>query len=161
MTDYGRILLAGLGSTLLLAGALISQYFGGLAPCTMCIWQRWPHAIAIGIAILAVTIGWKFYRQFALLGAMASLVTAGIGIFHAGVEQKWWEGPSTCTAPSATNLSPDQFLEQLMTVPLVRCDDIVWQFGLTMAGWNGVFSLILAAVWLGAARTPRKMTAAS
>ena len=147
MTEYGRILLAGFGSAALLIGALISQYFGGLAPCPMCIWQRWPHLAAVVLAIIAVTVGWRFRRAFAGLGGLAALATAGIGVFHAGVEQKWWEGPSTCSAPDRTDLTPDQFLQALKDVPMVRCDEIVWQFGLTMAGWNALFSLCLAGLW--------------
>ncbi|MEM0943927.1 MAG: disulfide bond formation protein B, partial [Pseudomonadota bacterium] len=111
MTDYGRIFLAGLGSALLLIGALGSQYLGGLAPCPMCIWQRWPHLAAIALAVVAVTIGWRYRRALAGLGGLAALATAGIGLFHAGVEQKWWEGPSTCTAGDLTELTPSQALD--------------------------------------------------
>lgn len=154
MTDYGRILLAGLGSAGLLIGALISQYIGGLAPCPMCLWQRWPHLAAIVIALIAVTFGWRIYRGLAVLGGLAALSTAGIGFFHAGVEQDWWEGPTTCTGPDRTSLSADEFLEHLMTAPAVLCDEIAWQFGLSLAGWNGVFSLALAVLWFWVAAFP-------
>ncbi|MEM8793633.1 MAG: disulfide bond formation protein B [Pseudomonadota bacterium] len=147
MTDYGRILLASLGSMLLLGGALISQYIGGLAPCPMCIWQRWPHLAAALIGLVAITIGWRYRRVLSFFGGLAATATAAIGFFHAGVEQQWWEGPSTCSAASTEGLSTEEAFAQMMQAPLVRCDEIVWEFGLTLAGWNGVLSLVIAGLW--------------
>lgn len=147
MTDYGRILLASFGSFLLLAGALGFQYIGGLAPCPMCLWQRWPHLAAVIIGLVAITIGWRYRRFLAALGGVAALATAAIGVFHAGVERHWWEGPSTCTSAGIGTLSTDEAFKRMMEAPLVRCDEIVWQFGLTMAGWNAVFSLMFAGLW--------------
>ena len=154
MTDYGRILLASAGSFLLLAGALASQYVGGLAPCPMCIWQRWPHLAAVAIGAVAVTIGWRRRRALAGLGATAALVTAGIGAFHAGVEQGWWQGPGVCASGDSASLSTEEAFARMMSAPLVRCDEIVWQFGLTLAGWNAVISFGLAALWLWTACRP-------
>lgn len=145
-------MLATLGSAALLLGALAFQYLGGLPPCAMCIWQRWPHLAAILIGLIA----WQFgLRGLAYLGAVALLITAGIGFFHAGVEQMWWEGPSTCTSGSIQGLTTEQLMEQIQNAPLVRCDEIQWSLlGLSMAAWNGVISLGLAGLWLvGARRT--------
>lgn len=147
MTDYGRILLACFGSFVLLGGALVSQYVGGLAPCPMCLWQRWPHLAALLIGLIAITVGWRFRRFLSGLGGVAALCTAAIGLFHAGVEQGFWEGPSTCTSADLGSLSTDEAFAQMMQAPLVRCDDIVWQFGLTLAGWNAVLSAGLAGLW--------------
>ncbi|MDT8344028.1 MAG: disulfide bond formation protein B [Thermohalobaculum sp.] len=148
MTAYGRILLAGAGSAALLLGALGFQFLGGLAPCPMCIWQRWPHVAAVVLAVLAVTVLWRQRRWLAALGAAAMLVSTGLGIFHAGVEWQWWQGPVTCTAGDITRLSADELMTQILGAPLVRCDEIVWElFGITMAGWNALFSLGLAALW--------------
>ncbi len=88
-----------------------------------------------------------------LLGALAALTTAAIGVFHAGVEQKWWEGPSSCTSGDIGGLSTEDLMEQIMSAPLVRCDDIPWQMlGLSMAGWNAVLSGVLVLVWIAAWR---------
>jgi disulfide bond formation protein DsbB len=39
-----------------------------------------------------------------------------------------------------------------MSAPLVRCDEVVWDLlGLSMASWNAIISLALAALWLSAA----------
>ncbi|WP_163850044.1 disulfide bond formation protein B [Pseudooceanicola aestuarii] len=143
-------LLATLGSVAVLGGALAFQHIGGLAPCDLCIDQRWPHAAAIAIGVILLATG---QRWLAGLGALAALVTSGIGAYHAGVEQGWWEGPSTCTSSNPGTLTADQLFDQIMAAPLVRCDDIAWQFlGLSMAGWNALLSLILAVLWIAAAR---------
>lgn len=150
MTRRDLILLATLGSAALLFGALGFQYLGGLAPCKMCIWQRWPHAIAILIGLIAY---WQSARLLALLGSAVVFVGAGIGLYHAGVEQHWWEGPNTCTSGPIKDLSPEDLLSQILAAPVVRCDEIAWSLmGISMAGWNAIISLILAGIWLTAAR---------
>lgn len=145
------ILLATAGSAGLLIGAWGFQHIGGLAPCKMCIWQRYPHGVAVLIGMLAFLL--PGIRPLPLFGALAAAATAGIGAFHAGVEQGWWEGPSTCTSGEIGGLSQQDLFDQIMNAPLVRCDDIAWQMlGLSMAGWNAVFSALLMLIWLMAWR---------
>ncbi|WP_192966676.1 disulfide bond formation protein B [Phycobacter azelaicus] len=147
------ILMAAGGSAALLLGAFGFQYLGDMPPCKMCYWQRYPHGAAIGIGALALFLSGS---ALPYLGALAPLSTSAIGAFHAGVEQGWWEGPSTCTSGPVTGLTPEQLMEQIMAAPLVRCDEIPWEmFGLSMAGWNAVISLGLALVWFAAARHSR------
>lgn len=127
----------------MLLGAWGFQYLGGLAPCAMCLWQRWPHALAVlaGGVAMVTPLG-------ALLGLGGALATAGIGGYHTGVERGWWEGPTTCTSGDITGLSPEELLNSIMAAPLVRCDEVAWQmFGLSMASWNMVISLGLAGLW--------------
>ncbi len=153
MTRTTLILIAAGGSAALLLGAFGSQYLGELPPCAMCIWQRYPHAAAVLIGALALALPG---RALPLLGAAAALTTAGIGLYHTGVERGWWEGPSTCTSGDISNLSTDQLMEQIMTAPLVRCDEVPWDlFGLSMASWNALVSLGLALVWIAASRRSR------
>ncbi|MEM9146011.1 MAG: disulfide bond formation protein B [Pseudomonadota bacterium] len=155
MTVYGRILLAGAGSALVLTAALGYQYLGGLAPCPMCIWQRWPHLVAVLLALLAVTVFWRGHKLLASAGALAMAAAAGLGLFHTGVERSWWQGPSTCTAAEPGSLNAAQLLDQILVTEVVRCDEVVWEFvGLSMASWNAVLSVGLAAIWLFAARAP-------
>lgn len=145
------ILLATTGSAAVLLAAWGFQYLGGLAPCKMCIWQRYPHGIAVVLGALAFLF--PGIRPLPLLGALAAATTAGIGVFHAGVEQGWWEGPSTCTSGDIGGLSQQDLFDQIMNAPLVRCDEIPWEmFGLSMAGWNAVLSFGLALIWLAAWR---------
>lgn len=144
-------LIATLGSIAILGGAFAFQYIGGLAPCQLCLWQRWPHAAAIVIGLVALLTGW---RGLLWLGALAALTTAGIGGFHVGVEQGWWEGLATCTAGSISGISTADLLNPSADVAApVRCDAIAWaMFGISMAGWNMITSLGLAGVWVAAAR---------
>ena len=156
-----RILAAGTGSLALLLGALGFQFIGGLPPCPMCVWQRWPHLAAVLIALVAIFLGPRARRVLAISGAVAVAVTAGIGAFHAGVEQGWWEGPTSCTGLDPAGLSPDELLSRIAGAPLVRCDDIVWDFiGISMAGWNALLSACLFVVWLSAAIAQRPAPAA-
>lgn len=136
-------LLALLVPLTLLGGALSSQYVGGLAPCEMCYWQRWPHAAAIPLAALAFTAPASSSRSrtLTLLAAAAMAVSGAIGVFHAGVELGLWEGFTACTATGAVTL------ENIMSAPLVRCDQVQWSFmGISMAGWNAIISLGAAAL---------------
>lgn len=142
--------LAACGSAALLLGAFAFQHLGGLAPCKMCIWQRYPHAVAIMIGAIAVFVP---LPALLALGALAAVTTAGIGGYHVGVEQGWWQGPTSCTGAAVGELDATALFDQIMAAPLVRCDDIAWQFaGLSMAGWNMVISLALAGLWLAALR---------
>lgn len=144
------ILLAAGGSAAVLLGAFGFQHIGGMAPCKLCLWQRWPHAAAVLIGPLALM---RPQAWLLLMGALAALTTAGIGAYHAGVEQGWWEGPNTCTAGPVGGISTDDLMAQIMAAPLVRCDEIPWEmFSISMAGWNALVSLALAALWLAAVR---------
>jgi len=134
----------------LLGGALGSQYFGGLQPCEMCMWQRWPHAAAIVLALLAFTApaGSPRSRTLVLLAAFAIAVSGAIGVYHAGVEAKVFEGFTQCTALAKGGTNAE-LLQQIMHAPLVRCDEVQFRFlGISMAGWNAILSLGGAALIL-------------
>ena len=154
MTRQTLILLATLGSAALLAGAFAFQYIGLMAPCHLCLQQRYPHAAAIVIGILALLLPTGLTgRALPWLGALAALTTAGLGAYHSGVERRWWEGPTTCTSGPISGLSAKDLLAQIQAAPVVRCDQVAWEmFGLSMASWNMLASLALVAVWLLAAR---------
>ncbi len=147
--------LAALGVPLaLLGGALLSEYVGKLYPCEMCWWQRYPHGVAILLALGALLSPPPAPRTRVLtvLAALAIAISGAIGVFHAGVEYRFWEGLTTCTSSGATSL------EDILAVPLVRCDQVQWSLlGVSMAGWNAIFSLSAAAViTLLAARGSRR-----
>jgi disulfide bond formation protein DsbB len=132
----------------LLGGAIGSQYLGGLRPCEMCIWQRWPHAVAIVFALLAFTgpAPSMRARTLTLMAACAIAVSGGIGVYHAGVEAMIFEGLTQCTA-TGKGLKGAELLNHIMHAPIVRCDEIQFRFlGLTLAGWNAVLSLGGAAL---------------
>jgi len=134
----------------LLGGALGSQYLGGLHPCEMCYWQRWPHGAAIAFAALAFTASASSLRSrnLTLLAALAIAISGAIGAYHAGVEAKIFEGFTTCTALSSGGSTAD-LLKQITQAPLVRCDQVQWSLlGISMAGWNAILSLGGAAAIL-------------
>lgn len=151
MSRYRRLVLAAAaGSAALLLGAWGFQYLGGLAPCELCIWQRWPHGVAVLTGALALAFPG---RALAGLGALAVATTGGIGIYHTGVERNWWPGPGSCTSGPIGDLTPEQLMEQIMAAPLVRCDEVPWEmFTLSMASWNALLSFGLALLWLAALR---------
>jgi len=127
----------------LLAGAFGSQYLGGLYPCEMCWWQRYAHMAALVPAALAFTApaGSRLSRILTLVAALGIAVSGAIGVYHAGVEAKIFEGFTQCTA-TGKGLSAAELLKQITHAPLVRCDEIQFQFlGISMAGWNAILSL--------------------
>jgi len=146
------LLVGGVSATLLL-GAFAFQYLGGLPPCEMCIWQRWPHGAAvllgIGGGMLAASrqLPAKAVRLLAWLAVTALLVTGALGIFHAGVEWGFWPGPAHCTGvgyvPGRDDFGP---------LNIVRCDVAAWRLlGISLAGYNAILSLLVAGIaasWL-------------
>ncbi len=150
-------MLAGAASLALLLGALIFQYVGGLPPCEMCHWQRWPHIGAAfvgligGAAVFAGLIPQRSFRTMALVAIAALALSGLIGIYHAGVEWMLWEGPTACTGlgfdPTASG--PNAFC-------VVRCDVAAWRLlGISLAGYNALFSLGAAALCLMLLRRKR------
>lgn len=142
----------------LLGGALGSQYIGGLHPCEMCYWQRWPHGAAILLSALAFTAPASSprARTLTLLAALAIAVSGAIGVYHAGVELGIFEGFTTCTTTTRA-ASTEELLKELMKVPLVRCDEVQWSFlGISMAGWNAILSLGSAAAIAALTLTGRR-----
>jgi len=148
--------LALLGPTGLLGGALAFQHLRGLAPCEMCYWQRWPHLAAILLGLAALAMARRGARRPLLaLAGLAVLVAAGLGLFHAGVEQRWWQGPTTCSAAPTGGASAQDILAEVMATPLVRCDAVPWEMlGVSLAGWNAILSALIggAVLWLVAKR---------
>lgn len=146
-----RLCRARLGAILLpnglLWGAIGFQYLGGYHPCQMCLWQRWPHVAAIALALAAIALRGRPMGSATLvaLAALAILTSGGIGAFHAGVEYGWWQGLTTCaTTPGAATLNA------ILHAPLVRCDVAPWRLlGLSMAGYNALFSIVGALLILG------------
>ncbi|MFU8880866.1 MAG: disulfide bond formation protein B [Rhodobacterales bacterium] len=152
------MMLAAAGSAAMMLGALAFQHIGGLAPCELCIWQRYPHVIAIGIGALAAIAAFpkRVLAVLAFLGAAAASATAAIGIYHTGVERAWWDGPAACSSTGVSGQSAQDLFAQIMAAPLVRCDEVPWEmFGLSMASWNAVASIGLAGLWLMALRAMR------
>jgi disulfide bond formation protein DsbB len=143
-------------SAAMLAIAHAFETFGGLAPCTLCLYQRdvyWAALAAgmVGFVLSYVLRAWVARGADVLL-ALVFLIGVGIAAYHAGAEWKWWPGPTTCSgggSVSAAGLSA--FLNGARFAP-PRCDQAAWRMlGLSMAGWNVLISLGLVCLSLTAA----------
>ena len=142
----------------IILAALGFEYIGGYRPCPLCLQQR--YAYYAGIPILFGALVLTSTGQKRLAGALFALVAlgfranTGLAIYHAGVEWKWWEGPQTCQMGLEPLTSgTGSLLERLQTTRVIRCDEAAWRFlGLSFAGWNAVFSLLLAIATFSAAR---------
>ncbi|HXP05919.1 MAG TPA: disulfide bond formation protein B [Stellaceae bacterium] len=148
-------------SLLVLGTALLSQYWGGLVPCELCLLQRWPWRVAIVLAALAWLAGDRFpLTPAALTFTLLFFISAGLGFYHLGVEQHWFAGPTACSASAGlTATTVEELRQQLLGVKPVMCDQVQWAlFGVSLAGWNMIASLALAgfcaasAAWLGPKR---------
>ena len=125
----------------LMAGALGSQYLGGLVPCELCMYQRYPHYAAIVAAALAILLRrTPLTLPLTVLAGLLVLTSGGIGAYHAGVEYKWWPGPQHCTGTVAGGAD---FLKRLLAAPVIRCDEPQWTlFGISLAGFNFLISTL-------------------
>ncbi|MEP3247865.1 MAG: disulfide bond formation protein B [Sneathiella sp.] len=140
------LLLAGIASIGALGFALIAQFGFNLHPCVLCIYQRWPYVAVIVIAGAGLLLSRKIGRHyFDALCALGFAATAGIGGFHVGVEQGWWEGLDGCVADTSATSSLADLKAQIMASPIVKCDEIPWElFGISMAGYNTIFATVMA-----------------
>jgi disulfide bond formation protein DsbB len=139
-------------SAAVVGAALGFQYLGGLAPCELCLLERWPYYIAIFVAFIATVLATRIDASWALaLCGLLFVAGAGLGFYHLGVEQHWFAGPTACTGPAEAADSVAALKAQIMGQQPVRCDEVRWRFlGLSLAGWNFVVSLVLAAFSLAA-----------
>ena len=153
MTRTRLALAAALGSATLLIAALVFEHGFGMAPCALCIWQRWPHLAAIAFGALAMVVP---SVPTLLAGSAAAATSGAIAFYHTGVERGWVEGPQACSAGfDFSTLTAEELLDRVLAAPVVRCDEVPWEMlGLSMASWNGLASFALAGLWLFAARQP-------
>lgn len=132
-----------------LGAAFASQYIGGLRPCVLCIYQRYPYGVVIALGLL-VLLAWRQPRIAAgltVLAAIALFVDAGIAAFHVGVEQHWWQGTDECSNLIDPNLSIEDLKKALQEQPVVACDEVAWSlFGISMAGYNFLYAIITGSI---------------
>jgi len=143
----------------------VFQYGFGYAPCQMCYWQRHAHKVVIGMSLIGVIAAYMGKPDIRLINALiilALIASAALGLWHMGVEYKWWEGPKTCsggvidlnTLPTGTDLLKS--LSEPIKPP--ACSDAVWHFlGLSMAAWNMIISAA-GALWVAGFGFRKKAT---
>jgi disulfide bond formation protein DsbB len=143
--------LVAAGGAATILGAYFFQYVLGLAPCALCLDQRIAYYVSIPLAIVLVFAAARQAPRPLLAAGFAVIVlamvfNAGLALFHAGVEWKWWPGPRECSGPIGDLGAGGSLLNQLESISLVRCDAAAWRFlGLSLAGYNVLISLALAA----------------
>lgn len=153
-------------SGVVLGAALLSQYWGGLAPCELCLLQRWPWGVAIVISLVTVLVGGRAALPWvAMVLAIVFAASVVFAFYHVGVEQKWFAGPSACTAGATGAMTLEQMKQQILGTAPVMCDRVQWSlFGVSLAGWNLLASLIMTATCLFAflqVRRPASRAAAT
>jgi disulfide bond formation protein DsbB len=142
------------GALLTILAAHAFEQFGGYAPCPLCLQERYAYYFGVPAAVVAFfaargnNLG--FARLVLILIAVGFLINAGVGVYHAGAEWKWWPGPETCGGGFDLTFGK----EGIVDTPVIRCDEASWRFlGLSFAGWNAVVSAGLALIAaFGAAR---------
>jgi disulfide bond formation protein DsbB len=153
-------LAAACASAAMLAAAHAFESFGHLLPCHLCFYQRDVYWAALSVGIAGFALG---YMRLAWAGRATNMLLclifmagAGVAAYHAGVEWKWWPGPTSCTGGGAVNTGDlSAFLNGAKVTP-PRCDEAAWRMlGVSMAGYNAVISLLLAALSAIAARKER------
>ncbi len=154
--------LAGLAALGALCVAWIGQYGFGLAPCELCVWQRYGYWAAIGVAVIACLPARQSRARVlaSALLALTFLAVAAIALFHAGVEYQWWRGFTSCAGDLGQGQSVADILAAIENAPIVRCDEPAFLlFGVSMAGYNFLYALGLAtfAAW-GVVSTHRRET---
>ena len=146
MTIKQLINIAGFSSVAVIFGAYAFEFIGGFFPCKLCYWQRYPHFLVILIFPLLYFFQ---IRSIIFVGVISMFISTTLAFYHVGVEQKYWPGPNSCTNSSIEGLTTDQLIDQIMSAPLVRCDEIAWKLvGISMAGWNALISFCLFLTWL-------------
>ncbi|MGM4930212.1 disulfide bond formation protein B [Tardiphaga sp. 619_E2_N8_5] len=156
-------LAVGLIALATLAGAWFFQLVLDIRPCPLCLEQRYAYYLAIPLAVLvAIAAARDAPRGLVVTGlvvlALAALANAVLGGYHAGVEWTFWQGPTDCSGPVVDLGKAGSLLERLDTVKVIRCDEVQWRFlGLSLAGYNVLISLAMAAIALwGAGKTARR-----
>ncbi|MBF9235098.1 disulfide bond formation protein B [Microvirga alba] len=146
-----------LGAAATIGGALVFQHVWGYQPCKLCLMQRDPYYLGIPLALVTALLPARWGRIGLWLLALVFIVSAGMGAYHAGVEWGLWLGPSDCGGPSGAGAgNVGDFLNQLEKTRVVSCTQAAWRFlGLSLAGWNVLISLALAALAVFAARKSR------
>lgn len=147
--SWGALLMVGAATTV--GVALGFEYIGGYSPCPLCLQERYAYYAAVPLCFTALILGsmghWRWAGLIFSVVALGFLINTGLGVYHAGVEWKWWAGPDTCANPGMAPLGQGGLLESLKTTRVIRCDEAPWRFaGLSFAGWNAVLSALLATI---------------
>ncbi len=143
-------LFAVLAAGAALGVAVGSEHWGGLVPCALCLLERWPYRIVIGLGLLALVLPQRAGRAVLLLAVLAVLGGAVLAGVHVGVEWGWWPSPlPECAAPHFTPGTIAERLASMPARPSKPCDApsylIPW-LPVSMAQMNLIYALAFAAI---------------
>ncbi len=147
---FPAVALSVLATTIIL-GAWGFQILGGLKPCPLCLEQRVPWYVLIAVGCVIASAQWIRAPRVLVMGlfALAALLavwSATQGLYHAGIEYQWWEGPPTCTTDGG-GVDLNGGLNGLSTSDIIMCDVVPWSMlGISLAGFNFLFSLLAIAL---------------
>jgi disulfide bond formation protein DsbB len=159
-TQTGAAVFLALAMAATVGTALGFQYLGGYIPCKLCLEERIPYYVGVpvmALAAISAALRWPpvVTRGLLAIGGALMVWSLYMGVYHAGVEWKWWPGPTDCGAVEAPSTGGKGILDSLNTFVPPSCDEAAGRFlGISFAGWNAVASLILAGVawWSAFAR---------
>jgi disulfide bond formation protein DsbB len=152
-------LIAAIAAALALGIAIASERWGGLVPCALCLWERWPYRVAVILGLAVTVLPPKAARPVLVLLALTVLVGAALAAVHVGVEFRWWKSPlPECAAPTFSGGSIAERLAHMPSVPAKPCDDpsyLIPGLPISMAALNLIFAcLFTAAIAWAVSRRP-------
>ncbi|MFT3732744.1 MAG: disulfide bond formation protein B [Hyphomicrobium sp.] len=155
-SDYRLGALALFLAAFTILTALGFQYIGGYVPCMLCLIERYAYYAGIPVLFVALILTAGGCRRWAavlfFLVALAFLANAGLGVYHAGAEWKFWPGPATCGGGQSLTTSAGNLLDEIQHTKVIKCDEASLRFlGISFAGWNVVASALLMAISFAAA----------
>ncbi|EHS52710.1 hypothetical protein PDO_4628 [Rhizobium sp. PDO1-076] len=151
-----------LGMALVVGSALGFEHIGGYVPCALCLMQRNPYYIGLGVGVAALAASTLrlppvVTRGLFLIITVLMLVGMGLGIYHSGVEWKFWDGPASCSIGATGGATPTNVLEALNSTKAPSCTEATLRvLGLSFAGWNVLTSATLAAIAIWATVRKRR-----
>jgi disulfide bond formation protein DsbB len=137
-----------------IAGAWFFEYVVNLPPCPLCLEERISYHVIIPLSLLVAIAAYVQAPQKLLSVGFLAIIAAvlcgaALGAYHAGVEWHLWAGPADCSGPISDIKAGGALLNQLQSIHVVRCDEAAWRFlGISLAGYNVLISLLLAAIAL-------------
>lgn len=139
-----------LAAALALGLALASERWGGLVPCALCLWERWPYRVAIVLGLMTLVLPERASRALLGLLLIAVLAGAALAAVHVGVERGYWPSPlPECVAPSFGGGSIAERLARMPATPARPCDEPTFLLPflpLSMATMNLLYALAFAAL---------------
>jgi len=135
-------------------GAYFFEFVLHYAPCPLCLTQRIPYYVTIPLAIVVAIAAYagvsrRLLAAGLVLIAITMVIGVGLGVYHSGVEWKWWVGPSDCSGPITNFGAAGGLLQKIETTPVVRCDEAAWRLlGLSLAGYNTLISAAVTGIAL-------------